>query len=194
MAKDLNQVTLIGRLVKNPEIKYTTSGQPVAKFAIACNESYMQNNERKDVTSFFDIVVWGNQAVNCEKYLKKGNQAAISGKLRQNRWTDQATGKNLSKIEIIADSVQFLTAPSGSGQTQGQTVESPFVTAPQNNFQKPVQQQPVNTANKNPGNQGSFNPNPWNDNTNQNSGNNNADSGYDDSFSAPFEPQDDIPF
>lgn len=153
MSKDLNQVTLIGRLVKKPEIKYTTSGQAVSKFSMAVGESYMVNNEKKEITSFFDIVVWGNQAVNCEKYLNKGSQTAISGRLRQNRWTDQTTGKNLSKVEIIADSVQFLTTT------------------------------PKPEGNNKPANNGSQNP--WNEN---------KDTGYEESFSAPFEPQDDIPF
>ncbi|MCK4796696.1 MAG: single-stranded DNA-binding protein [Spirochaetes bacterium] len=114
MARDLNHVSIIGRLVKDPEIKYTTSGMPVTKFSIANNVSFMQNEERKDYANYFDINVWGNQAVNCEKYLKKGSQVAILGNLRQNRWNDKTTGQTRSKVEITANSVQFLTPISGA--------------------------------------------------------------------------------
>lgn len=114
MAKDLNHVVLIGRLVKPPEIKYTASGQAIAKFSIACNDSYKQGDERKEYANFFDINVWGNQAVNCEKYLKKGSQVAINGTLRQNRWQDKQSGQTRSKIEITANSVQFL----GKGKSE----------------------------------------------------------------------------
>ena len=114
MAKDLNHVVLIGRLVKLPEIKYTSSGKAVAKFSIANNDSYTQGDERKEYANFFDITVWGNQAINCEKYLKKGSQVAINGVLRQNRWQDKTSGQTRSKIEITANSVQFLSSASKS--------------------------------------------------------------------------------
>lgn len=112
--RDLNFVIIIGRLTQNPEIKYTTNGIPVAKFSIANNTYYLQNQERKSYVNYFDITVWGNQAINCEKYLKKGSQIAIEGHLRQNRWTDPNTNKTISKVEITATSVQFLTPASSS--------------------------------------------------------------------------------
>lgn len=115
MAKDLNYVVLIGRLVKSPELKYTSSGMAVAKFSIACNDSYKQGEERKEYANYFDITVWNNQAINCEKYLKKGSQVAVNGVLRQNRWQDKQSGQTRSKIEITANSVQFL----GKGKSEG---------------------------------------------------------------------------
>lgn len=115
MARDINSVILIGRLCSAPQIKYTTSGQAVAKFSIACNDSYKQGEERKEYVSYLDINVWGNQAVNCEKYLQKGSQVAINGTLRQNRWQDKQSGQTRSKIEITANSVQFL----GKGKSEG---------------------------------------------------------------------------
>lgn len=145
MAKDLNYVVIIGRLVRDPETKYTASGTAITKFSIANNDTYMQNNERKEHTNFFDINVWGNQAINCEKYLKKGNQVAVSGYLRQNRWQDQ-NGQARSKIEITANSVQFLT-PAGGGY------QAEKVTPPQ--FQQ--QQQPLSG-------ESGFIEDPWGDN------------------------------
>lgn len=123
MSKDLNRVTLVGRLVRDPEVRYTPNGTPVARISIANGERFKQNNEWKDYANYFDVVIWGNQAVNCEKYLKKGSQVAIDGTLRQNRWTDAGTNQTRSRVEIIAQSVQFLSSAgssSGSGQTQGQ--------------------------------------------------------------------------
>lgn len=117
MARDLNQVFLIGRLVKDPEIRYTPNGTAVAKFSIANNVPFVQNNEKKEYVNYFDVNVWGNQALICEKYLKKGKQVAIIGVLRQNRWNDKTTGQTRSKIEITATAVQFLTpvgTPSAS--------------------------------------------------------------------------------
>jgi single-strand DNA-binding protein len=182
MAKDLNQVIIIGRLVRDPEIKYTTAGTPVTKFSIANNAGFTQNNEKKDVVNYFDVVVWGNQAENCEKYLKKGSQAAIEGHLRQNRWTDQATGKTLSKVEINANSVQFLT-PALGGQKFDSAPQQQQQYQQQNNFSnsKPVQQQQKETSN--------FNPNPWNDSSSYNDGN------TEDPFAQSEQPiDDDIPF
>lgn len=171
MARDLNQVIIIGRLVRDPEIKYTSTGTPVTKFSIANNAGYTQGNEKKDVVNFFDINVWGNQAENCSKYLKKGSQVAIDGHLRQNRWVDQATGKNVSKVEIVANSVQFLsTGQKFEGQSQ-------------TNYQQPVNQnQNINT---NSGDDRSFIPNPWNDSSN---------GAADDSFLPSEDKDDDIPF
>jgi single-strand DNA-binding protein len=174
MARDLNQVIIIGRLTRDPEIKYTSTGTPVTKFSIANNASYTQSNEKKEIVNFFDINVWGNQAESCSKYLKKGSQVAIDGHLRQNRWVDQATGKNVSKVEIVANSVQFLSpSQRNEGQTQGQN---------QNQTYTPVNQ---NTTNNNTPKD--FIPNPWNDNSG-NGGN------IDDPFLPAEDKDDDIPF
>ncbi|OHD10865.1 MAG: hypothetical protein A2Y34_09490 [Spirochaetes bacterium GWC1_27_15] len=180
MARDLNHIIIIGRLVRQPEIKYTTSGVPVTKFSIANNVSYGQGNEKKEIVNYFDINVWGNQAVSCEKYLKKGSQVAIEGQLRQNRWVDQATGKNQSKVEIVANSVQFLTQATSQGGGENYQPST-------QNFQN-TQQNTQNTQNyptKSGGTEHKdFIPNPWNDN---------SDNGFDDSNFLP-DKDDDIPF
>ena len=167
MARDLNHVTLIGRLVKDPEIKYTASGVPVTKFSIANNSSYMQNNELIEYVSYFDINVWGNQAVNCEKYLKKGSQVAVNGILRQNRWSDKTTGQTRSKVEVTANSVQFLTPASGS-QTQSM------------NSSKSIESSDVKENNN-------IIEDPWNNGSNNNGS-------IDKSFNESIDSDDDIPF
>lgn len=138
MANDLNNVVLVGRLTKDPEIRYTTGGTACAKISLANGEKIKQGNEWKDYTNFFECVVWGNQAVNCEKFLKKGSQVAISGKLKQERW--EKDGKNNSRVSITVINMQFLTPANNSGQTQ-----------------RPQQQQPA----KNEDNL--FNSDPWGD-------------------------------
>lgn len=105
---DLNNVTLIGRLVANPEVRYSATGTPVLRVSIAVNESIKKNNDWQNYANFFDIVAFGNIASNCEKYLKKGSQIAINGSLRQSRWTDKNTNQKHSKVEIMATSIQFL--------------------------------------------------------------------------------------
>jgi len=119
--RDLNFVIVIGRLTQNIELKYTGKGIPIAKFSIANNTFFVQNKEKKNYVNYFDIVVWGNQAINCERYLKKGSQVAVEGYLRQNRWTDSNTNKTVSKIEIISNSIQFLTPSSSSNTTISST-------------------------------------------------------------------------
>lgn len=176
MSRDLNMVVIIGRLTQNPELKYTTGGIPVAKFSIANNTSYMQNNERKNYANFFDVTVWGNQAVNCEKYLKKGSQIAIEGHLRQNRWTDPTTNKTLSKIEIVANSIQFLTPISSNTESISQF---------QNNISSKQNQQKNNSTI----------PNPFDD-IDPNKNNAGMDDSYDNNFQDDDfgNGDDDIPF
>ncbi len=184
MSRDMNLVVLIGRLVRDPEIRYTPSGTPVARFSIANGEKFKQNNEWKDYTNFFDIVVWGNQAVNCEKYLKKGSQVSIEGNLRQNRWNDQATNQARSKIEIVASSVQFLTQSNSASQPQSSSYQNNTANTQQpaqtNPVSKPVSQQPVQKA-------ADFTPDPWGDS-------NFSNSGEDYPSGRNFDSDDDIPF
>jgi len=122
--RDINQITIIGRLTKDPEIKYTPSGNPVTNFSIANNNSFMQGDQKVDTVDYFDIEVWGNQAVSCEKYLKKGSQVCVVGRNKQQRWTDKTSGQTRSKVIINANQVQFLDSKSDSkpsGQAEGLT-------------------------------------------------------------------------
>ena len=111
MSKDLNSVILIGRLTKDVETK-NVNGTTCGRFSIANNDSYVSKaGEKKENASFFDVIVWGKQAENCAKYIKKGSMVAIEGRLNQNRWTDN-NNQSRSKIEIIANSIQFLDSKS----------------------------------------------------------------------------------
>lgn len=107
MSWDLNRVTLIGRLTRDVELRYTASGIPVAKFGLAIG------GRKDDEVSFFDIVVWNKAAENCNKYIGKGKMVAIDGRLQQDRW-DAQDGSKRSRVEIVAERVQFLS-PANSG-------------------------------------------------------------------------------
>ena len=108
MAKDVNRVSLIGRLTRDPEMSYTKTNTAVAKFAIA------NNGMKQDDVSFFNITVWDKLATVCSQYIKKGSQVYISGSLKQDRYTDKE-GNNKYSISITAYEVQFLGGKSTSG-------------------------------------------------------------------------------
>ena len=104
MGNDLNSVTLIGRLVKDPELKQTQNGTVICNFSIAVGEKF----SGQEHVNYFDIVTFGNNAQNIAKYCTKGTQVCVNGSLKQERWQDQQTGINRSKVVIKAFNVQFL--------------------------------------------------------------------------------------
>ena len=109
----LNRVLLIGNLTKDPELRYTPSGTPVANLRLAVNSSFKdQAGQRKEETCFVTIVVWSRQAEICQQYLKKGRSVFIEGRLLYRSW--EAEGKTRSTMEVRADRVQFLGLPAAS--------------------------------------------------------------------------------
>ncbi|HGJ67176.1 TPA: single-stranded DNA-binding protein [bacterium] len=107
----LNKVFLIGNLTRDPELRYTPSGTAVANFGLATNRKYKgQDGEMKEETCFVDIVTWGKTAENCSNYLSKGRPVFIEGRLQFRSWeTDD--GQKRSKLDVIADRIQFLGGP-----------------------------------------------------------------------------------
>jgi single-strand DNA-binding protein len=114
---DVNHVILIGRLTRDAELKYTSGGQAVCKFAIAVNKRRKQGEQWVDEANFFDIVLWGRSGETLNQYLVKGKQIAVEGELHQNRW--EQDGQSRSKIEIMANNVQLLGGTGGSQGGQG---------------------------------------------------------------------------
>jgi len=103
----LNRVLLIGNLTKDPELRYTPSGTPVANLRLAVNSMFKdQTGQRKEETCFVTVVVWSRQAEICNQYLKKGRSVFIEGRLVFRSW--EAEGKTRSTMEVRADRVQFL--------------------------------------------------------------------------------------
>jgi single-strand DNA-binding protein len=106
-----NKVLLIGRLTKDPELK-ATSGQNLCNLALAINRTWMANGEKKEETTFVDVVAWGKTAENAHKYLSRGSQCLIEGRLTLNKW-DGPDGKPRSRLTVTAEMVQFLDPPMG---------------------------------------------------------------------------------
>lgn len=112
MAADINHVVLVGRLVRDSELKYISTGTAVTSFSIAVNRRVKKENEWEDEASFFDITLWGKQAESLSPLLTKGKQICVDGELRQNRW--QQDGQSRSKVEVVASSIQLLSGGSNS--------------------------------------------------------------------------------
>jgi single-strand DNA-binding protein len=126
---NFNKVILMGNLTKDPEIRYTPSGTPVATFGLAVNRRYKQGEELKDEVCYIDIVVFGKQAEHCGQYLGKGNGVIVDGRLQQRRWeTDD--GQKRSKHEVVAQTINFLPkrpdqSPAGGATGVGKTAPAP---------------------------------------------------------------------
>ena len=103
---DLNNVTLIGRLTRDAELRYSSGGMGICKFSIATNRSVKKNDRWVDEASFFDCTVFGKTAENIRQYLTKGQQVCISGELVQNRW--EKDGRQMSRVEINVNHVQLI--------------------------------------------------------------------------------------
>ena len=107
----LNKVFLIGRLTRDPEIRFLPSGSQVTSFSIAVNRAYRVNNEWREETYFFDIETFGQLAERLGKQLNKGTQILVEGQLRQDRW-ETAAGDKRTKVKIVADMVSILSGKS----------------------------------------------------------------------------------
>lgn len=117
---DLNRVSLLGRLGKDPEIRSTQSGEKVASFSIATGEQWKDRNtgEKKERTEWHNIVVWGNLAGVAEKYLAKGNRVYVEGAQRTRKWQDQS-GNDRWSTEVVLSGfnarLDIIDWPEGSG-------------------------------------------------------------------------------
>ena len=111
-----NRIILIGKLTKDPELRYTPQGTPVSTFRIAVNTKYKQSDEAREDTLFIDIVTFGKQAETCSQYLSKGKSVLVEGRLQERRW--ESDGQQRSKFEVVAQTVRFLSR-KGGGEGQG---------------------------------------------------------------------------
>ena len=117
MAGSVNKVILIGRLGKDPELKYTPSGAPVAKFSLATDESFKdRNGELQKHTEWHNIVAWNKLAEICGEYLTKGKQVYIEGRIRSRQWEDQDKNKRTA-YDIVAQRMQMLGSKAESEQS-----------------------------------------------------------------------------
>ena len=117
MARSLNQVTLMGNLTRDPELRQTPSGQNVTSFSLALNRSYKdQSGEWQEATDYIDIVCWGPLAERVAQYLSKGRRCLVQGRLQSRNW--EQDGQKRSKVEVLANDVTFLDS-RGGGDGEG---------------------------------------------------------------------------
>ncbi len=116
-----NRVILMGNLTRDPEVRFTPGGTPVADIGLAVNRQWFDKNanERKEEVTFLDVTLWGRTAEIAGEYLSKGRPVLIEGRLQMDSWQDKETGQNRYKLKIIGESMQMLgTRGEGGGGGQ----------------------------------------------------------------------------
>lgn len=175
----INRVVLVGRLTKNPELRYTSNGVAVTSFTIAVNRPFSNQQGERDA-DFIPVVVWRRPAENAANFLQKGSLAGVDGRI-QTRSYENNEGRRVYITEVIADSVQFLE-PKGARHAEGGNNYVP--SAPQPSSQ-PSQQR------------GGYTPTPSNG-QNTGGGQNQGAPSFDDPFAGDSKPidisDDDLPF
>ncbi|MEK7594151.1 MAG: single-stranded DNA-binding protein [Patescibacteria group bacterium] len=112
MARSLNQVTLMGNLTRDPELRQTPNGQNVTSFSLALNRSYKDSGgEWQEATDYIDIVCWGPLAERVAQYLSKGRRCLVQGRLQSRSW--EQDGQKRNKVEVLANDVTFLDSRGG---------------------------------------------------------------------------------
>jgi len=111
----LNKIIVMGRLTKDPGLRQTNNGTPVAGFSVAVDRNISKDAEK--VTDFFDVVAWRSTAEFASKYFTKGQLMCVEGRLQQRKWTDK-DGNTRYSVEIVAESVYFAGSKKNDGQNQ----------------------------------------------------------------------------
>lgn len=110
----MNKAILIGRLTRDPELRYTTSNRAVCQFDLAINRPFINQETNQKEADFLRIILWDKQAENTAKYIHKGSQVAVEGRI-QTRNYDNSEGKKVYVTEIVANNIQFLDSKSDNG-------------------------------------------------------------------------------
>ena len=113
----MNKITLIGNLVRDPELRSTASGKSVCSFTIAVNKRFAKENE---TAQFFRINAWGKLGENCAKYLAKGRKVAAVGEL-EGRLFESKDGRQMISLDVTADEIEFLS-PRADGEIPAETL------------------------------------------------------------------------
>ncbi|MFG0319640.1 MAG: single-stranded DNA-binding protein [Planctomycetota bacterium JB042] len=104
---NLNKVFLMGRLTRDPEQRFISSGQAVTNLGVAINRTFTTNGEKREETTFVDVEAWGQRGDLIAKYLKKGNPIFIEGRLKFDTW-ESKEGEKRSKLRVVLDNFQFI--------------------------------------------------------------------------------------
>ncbi|MCL2521065.1 MAG: single-stranded DNA-binding protein [Spirochaetaceae bacterium] len=120
---DINNVTLVGRLTRDAELKYTNNGMALTKLSIAVNSAKKDGDSWVNEASFFEVTLWGKQGESLNSYLTKGQQLGIEGRLRQERW--EKDGQQQSRVSIVANNVMLLGSKSDRTSGNEESYERP---------------------------------------------------------------------
>ena len=113
---NFNKVILVGNLTRDPELRYTPKGTAIAKLGVAVNRTWTtETGEKKEEATFVDVDVFGRTAENVAQYLRRGSPLLVEGRLRLDTWDDKQTNQKRSKLGVVAETIQFLGAPRGTG-------------------------------------------------------------------------------
>lgn len=127
-----NKVILVGNLTRDPELRYTPKGTAIAKIGLAVNRVWTNEaGEKKEEVTFVDVDVFGRTAENVGQYMRKGRPILIEGRLKLDQWDDKQTGQKKSKLGVVAETVQFLGSPAGTGG--GDSAAAPRASRPGQN-------------------------------------------------------------
>jgi single-strand DNA-binding protein len=135
----VNKVIIVGRLGKDPEVRYTPNGQAVANFTVATSDNWTDktSGEKQEKTEWHRVVVWGRLAELSRDYLKKGKQVYLDGRLQTRNWDDKDGNKKYI-TEIVANNIQFLGSATDRTETPSNTDGVDYIPAdtntPSNNF------------------------------------------------------------
>lgn len=127
------QVVLMGHLARDPELRYTPQGKAVSNFTVAANRRYVKDDgEKVEEVAFVDVSVWNRLAETCAEYLRKGRAVLVSGRLVQEHWQDKETGKQRSKLKVVAQQVTFVGGGSKDEESPEEILpeETPAPAAP----------------------------------------------------------------
>jgi single-strand DNA-binding protein len=125
-----NKITIVGNLGRDPELRYTPQGSAVCSFSMATTEKRRdKNGEMADQTTWFKVTLWEKRAETASKYLTKGSQVYIEGRLRTEEWTDK-DGKTRTSLEVLATEMQFIGTKGGGMPASTGGDDSTFDNAP----------------------------------------------------------------
>jgi single-strand DNA-binding protein len=134
----INRVVISGNLTRDPELRATAGGMAILKLGIAVNDrrKNQQSGEWEDVPNFFDVTVFGQRGESLSRFLSKGSKIAVEGKLRWSQWETQE-GDKRSKVEIIADDIEFMSSRDGGG-SGGASYDAPAPAAKPDTFEDDI--------------------------------------------------------
>lgn len=134
---NVNKVTLIGRITRDIELKYTTKGTAVSELGLAVNRFRQDDSGQKiEETTFVDVTLWGRQAELANQYLGKGREVYIEGRLQLDTWQDKQSGQNRQKLRVVGENMQFIGG-TGGGQSSGDGGNAPQQQSQQSNSMPP---------------------------------------------------------